>query len=1290
MPFVDGKYQPLSDSQIGSAPTATQQPGAVPDAPIYDTSTIGGDLQQQFNDEGNVQKLNPFRQFGNLYTTIVRHAFTPPSDTPKSFLEKSLEDVASLGAILPTIVSHPIKTAEQAPAGIVESVKNMFTPQYYKDHPVLGVVNAVTNITGVAGLIRAGVTKSVLISATDVAATEAVATVGLDSAKTAAITVTKQYLATSVKEAMKTGSFDIVKETLTNGFIDRGFTPIQAESIAGKVTESVQAGMTANAGKLGILSKVEHPVTTLKDTVTGTPVIDEAIKSDLMSKGVSEQIATDIATSKQGGLSPVTKSIFGEPAKTAVGQIYGTAEVAKNPSGFLDIENWAGQQAVEKGLKNTVANRVQIMNDWATAQGDWNLLSPEERIARHQNYIQATQLAQKVNALTGDLNVPTKFLPPSHVEAIIQSIKDAPKGETPIKIWDELKKDYGNDVALHEKTVQTILEAHPESRQGLIDAISSMGKRNTLSYHKLPEVNALIKQLEDQTGYRLIEAPQGKNISFAEGVKPSPELPLANVDVGATSFRGEPVTTISDTLPYYNTPRAKGFVNFMKDISTTYGVTVDGVKKSAGVWEGSIEPSFQAKITAPLDKVYQYAAALGRKGNQDAVILFKPGEGAGIKHIFENLPDPDGAIAKLQDAGISGGTIDGHSLIVYDLDGTLTDAVTKLSDDLGIKPTSTNGTVKLIERADYAKYSRGLGNYPDANLPGTVDSTVAENPALVSAKGRLQSMMERFGLSPNGDQSGSLEAAYADEFAQNANKVLGEKYGSTIKLGNKTLPIDKLYSWLDRHKNDIMQSGAGINQMHYSVSDLAVSNLTRLGIEQTIAKDIVTIARQSLSDIPVARTGLAEGLVNLMRAKSSVYNSFYKIKNYVHFNSPLAVGFAVRKQFKNSVLASMGVNKLQLDLGEVMNNSVRSTLQRIPFARSFVPYLDEVLTPQVNLNEVKLMADEVLYDINKNVIDYASNPELASIQKDFFGGNTIDKSTRFARSIQDRNAFSRLIGYNVQSHATAYAKGLASKYGMSLEDALGYQIKDGVKTYNNPEMANMIKDGSQAIFHYKPGILTSPLMRTLNTVWFPLRFEAKVAQQTAQWFSGLSPASRIVVADSMVHFVNYKNSPEGQKWLKEHKSKLEPVLDYLLPYAGMGHTVQSFGQGRVFDGNTGMIGGLPLGLFTNVLQDWGIVPEGERVNPVTGKKVTKQVPKKFLSEATAVSALEDLVTFILPSDPSYTLLGGTVSPFSQVVKERARGAAATITPGGTSKENLKKINKEFKTVPTDYSRFFGK
>lgn len=1106
MPIVDGKFKALTDAEIGGAPQAQAEPtqvierGRTPE--LFDRSTIAGDIQAQYREEGHW--WNPFdtvRTVGNIYSTIVKHAVTPPSDTPKSIWQKSGEDVASLGAILPTIISHPVKTVMEMPSGLVESLKNIFNPQYYKDHPVLGVVNTATTVTGIAGLLKGSVMKGVISSGEKIAATEVAARLGLDAAESSSI-LSRSTLRASVREAYQTGNIGIVRESVKSNLVNQGIEASAAAEIATKVATTIELGLKENGVRLNVLNKLEHPIQATREYAVGRKVVDEGIVQDLMSKGVTEAVARDLATSRVGGISKLTQSVFAAPEKTAVGRIYGTEAVAKNPAGFLDMENWAGQQAVERGLRNTVDNRQLIMNDWAAAQGDWALLSPEERVARHQNYIKATEMTQRVNAMTGDINVPTKFLPPSHVEAISENIKNAAKKETVREIYRDIKREYGNDIALHDKTISAVIEANP-TREALIEVIKSLGKRSGLTYRKLPEVNALIKEIETTTGYRVIEAPRGKKISFA---------------------------------------------------------------------------------------------------------------------------------------------------------------------------TTSEGAVKM----------KTEGGAP--SVPAKVAANVGESIELIAAKTRLSRLMERIGMSPHGEVGGGLEAAYIDEFTQNANKTLGAKYGETIKIGSKVIPLDKLYNWLDIHKNDISQTGSGVfSDIHYSVSDISVRNLTRLGVDQAIAKDIVAVAKQSLRDIPVSKIGASEAMVNYLRSRMPGYNAFYKLKNEMHFNvNPF---FAARKQFKNNVLANLNLGKLKIELGETMANAVTSTIQRIPYLNK-VPYLQEIFAPNVGLSEIKMMADEVLFDINKNIIDYASNPELAALQKDFTGVSGINKTTGFARSIQDRNVFSRYIGYNVNRHATSYAKSLAEKYGMGLEDALSFRVENGVKVYNNPEMVNMIKETTQAIFHYKPGYLTSPLARTINTIWFPTRFETKVVMQTAKWFGNISPMSRVAIVDSWVHFVNFKESDEGKKWLKENHSKFETTLDYLLSYKDIAESIESFSQGRIFDGNTGMLGGLPFGFVVNILQDLAIIPESERENPVTGKVVKKETPKKLFSRASVVTTVEDLLTFMLPSDPAYTLFGGTITPFGRFVQENVRGITAWSTSGGTDtpKKELKKLNKQFKTVEPDYTR----
>src|SRR3990167_7123128 len=108
----------------------------------------------------------------------------------------------------------------------------------------------------------------------------------------------------------------------------------------------------------------------------------------------------------------------------------------------------------------------------------------------------------------------------------------------------------------------------------------------------------------------------GKNVG-----KPKVSL----TEVGVTPFRGTPVRTIAETQPYTNSPRYKGFENSIPRVASQYGHRVGEAKRTTGVWEGSLEPSFNIKLkNTNIDSASPYASHLGRAGNQDAVILFQP------------------------------------------------------------------------------------------------------------------------------------------------------------------------------------------------------------------------------------------------------------------------------------------------------------------------------------------------------------------------------------------------------------------------------------------------------------------------------------------------------------------------------------------------------------------------------------------------------------------------------------------------------------------------------------------
>lgn len=1266
-----------------------------------------------------------------LGKTIIQKTVTPPSED-KSFMRKVGEDAVALGAGIPIALAHPIDTLksmftteEQKYGGAtVESVKQIFQPEYYKEHPLLAAFNTGTwaSSIGTFGLSR--VLGGIVQKGSAAAIEQAVKEAGVKSAATAARTaLADSSLKVAVKQAVKSGEIGIVKETAKSLLTKKGFfDEATATRLAETVKTSIESGMKESTSKIGVYNRLAHPI-------------------DTLGEGVSKI------------WSPVAKKVFGEPEKSAVGRLYGSDIVSKDPQGFASIEEWAGQQVVERGLKNTVDNRQSIMNEWASTVSEWSLLTPEQKVAYHNNYIEASKFAQKINSVTDEMVVPTKFLSPNSVDAIVTTIKDAPKGESVSETLAALEEIYGNDITLHKESISKVINANP-TKEALIGAIESLGKRHTLDNYYSKDLNSIVKQMEDQTGYRLTEAPRGKPVSYA--------APLDNTDaftqVGITSAQpSNPV--VSQVLAEGESLYQAGRINDgLAKLQEATNITKDSLVKNLndgateivrletnthGLYFGTPEPSYWVNIkTSNIPETLASLADFAKKNNQDSFIMatkigfdmegnygvtLKFGKtltnedvltiervanenGIGLtlnqktgEAVAYNIPEFDSMNAEsfLDSAGKTWKalkesnyklqfSIDKFNLKVYAKE-TYDDLISKSTTIGERSPASISAGERGGISSGAEQTSAGIGGI-SGQQPAVGQYTSSLSPEasnLIAAKTKLGKLFDNLGLSASGGVEGTLENLYADQFTQRLVKDLGAKYPDGIKIsvkdlhtgeiaGYRTVPLEKIYSYLDRNKMKIQESASKFIETRYTISDISAKDLQFLGIEKKLAEEIVGVARDSMlpkvgkyGSLPFSQTGLMEGFVNLFRAKVPGFNSFVNLKFETHFN--LNPFYAMRFWYKTQLLKSMNLKNFSVSFGERLDSRLQPIVKNIP-------YLGDVVAPKIDLTEIKLMSDEVLYGINKNVVDFASNPELISLEK----------SANIGKSIQSRNVFLRGVGYNIPYDATGFAKAISKKYGMELREALGYQVKNGIKTYNNPEVFNLIKDSIQSVFHYEPGFLTSPLMKSMNTIWFPIRFETKVVKQTARWLGNLSPISKIEIMSNWTHFSNWIQTTEGQEYTKKYRSQWESLADFFLPYKAIGETVGSVLEGKLFNGKTGMIGGLPFGFIVNIMQDLSIVPESEQKNPITGKSTKKVTPKKLISESSAITIVEDFLVHILPSLPLYTWLGGTVDPFRTTIDSIVKGSFATgesLMTGESPKKIKKRIDRQSKNVKPEYTRF---
>src|SRR3990167_3436072 len=247
-----------------------------------------------------------------------------PDYKGKPFHTKITEDAALLAYAIPVglaqIATHPIQFLKEAPGAIIQSVKDVVDPNYYKAHPLLGVFNLTGFVAPIAGAAKAAAMKIAMRTALSTGIKEAV-TLGVEETvarsalsigmkEAGGILLKKGALGNVVWQAAKTGKIEIVTEVAKKLLSKTGIDDYVALRVASEISNNLYTTFSRQTTKMKVLESIAHPVGSVSRVVTKA-------------------------------VDPLRKAIFGSPAETAVAKLYGADTVAKNPEGFIAIELWA-------------------------------------------------------------------------------------------------------------------------------------------------------------------------------------------------------------------------------------------------------------------------------------------------------------------------------------------------------------------------------------------------------------------------------------------------------------------------------------------------------------------------------------------------------------------------------------------------------------------------------------------------------------------------------------------------------------------------------------------------------------------------------------------------------------------------------------------------------------------------------------------------------------------------------------------------------------------------------------
>lgn len=230
----------------------------------------------------------------------------------------------------------------------------------------------------------------------------------------------------------------------------------------------------------------------------------------------------------------------------------------------------------------------------------------------------------------------------------------------------------------------------------------------------------------------------------------------------------------------------------------------------------------------------------------------------------------------------------------------------------------------------------------------------------------------------------------------------------------------------------------------------------------------------------------------------------------------------------------------------------------------------------------------------------------------------LDDAKIFSSSLYGEAAQDQVIG-RITANITKGQKRDLAGLAMDIANRKGMNIDDLIR--NHPED---IDDALRVVVQYpRKGILASPLARTLNVAFFPMRYNAKVTYLAAKVLSKQPPYIQKAVLHSVLNMKDWLQSDEGIRWQSENQEAIK-LLNWITPVNSITYAHNLLTNRPDEASDLGMLGGLPLGVISQILDSQGII---NLSNPYLDKK-TGDVFPKYIPETTkakAATALTDLL-----------------------------------------------------------------
>lgn len=233
-------------------------------------------------------------------------------------------------------------------------------------------------------------------------------------------------------------------------------------------------------------------------------------------------------------------------------------------------------------------------------------------------------------------------------------------------------------------------------------------------------------------------------------------------------------------------------------------------------------------------------------------------------------------------------------------------------------------------------------------------------------------------------------------------------------------------------------------------------------------------------------------------------------------------------------------------------------------------------------------------------------------------------ATRYGEAAQD--VFIGRMSANITKTQKRSLAGVVSRMSEKYQMPVEQLIKE-----HPQDVIDMIRP---IIQYPTKGVLNSNMAKALNIAVFPARYNLKVTQLAVKALSQQSAGVQLATIDKLWEMESWLQTAEGIAWQRENAEAIG-VFNWLTPLGSIQwvfdtlNTIQGKGKGNMFE--IGMIGGLPFGVISQILENQGIITiSTPYVSPEKGELYAKRIPESMA--ARGASALMDLLgsTFTYP------------------------------------------------------------